>query len=424
MSPSLLALVLPITCAGVTHAASFTYDADTPTTGAQDGSGAGWNTTAGNTGFWDGAGNAAWPNTTADDITFGAGSGAAGAVTVGTVTANKITFSSPGSGNYSLTGGAITLGGTTPTIAANSDASVSSPIAGTAGLAKTGTGLLTLTGANNYTNGTTIGSGTLQIGSGAVNGTYNGSYVVSSGATLRLNRNTSAALPWASVTGAGTLAITGATSLDFQGSVTALPSGFNGSLQFEKGRCLTATPVGGGLGSTANIFVQSGAQLGMWNGGTFAQNFTIAGTGWGEAAQPGALRLANAGATIVLNGSVTLSNNAGVIARGSSTNTFNGVISGAYNLTIGGSGPATYIFTNSNTYGGTIINGNGANLSTLQIGNGGTTGTLGSGPVTNNGAIKFNRSDSFSVSNVISGTGSVTQAAAGNAILTLSLIHI
>ncbi len=53
--------------------------------------------------------------------------------------------------------------------------------------------------------------------------------------------------------------------------------------------------------------------------------------------------------------------------------------------------------------GGTTIN-----AGTLQIGNGGTTGTL-SGNVTNNGILAFNRSDNFSYNDVISGPGAFIQ---------------
>jgi len=52
------------------------------------------------------------------------------------------------------------------------------------------------------------------------------------------------------------------------------------------------------------------------------------------------------------------------------------------------------------------------------VGNGGTTGQLGSGAVINNGSLVFNRSDAISVSNPISGNGSLTQAGFGS--LTLS----
>lgn len=55
---------------------------------------------------------------------------------------------------------------------------------------------------------------------------------------------------------------------------------------------------------------------------------------------------------------------------------------------------------------------------TLQIGNGGTTGVLGSGAVQNDGVLAFNRTDNISVSNAISGTGQLTQSGTGE--LTLS----
>ena len=56
---------------------------------------------------------------------------------------------------------------------------------------------------------------------------------------------------------------------------------------------------------------------------------------------------------------------------------------------------------------------------TLQIGNGGTAGTLGGGAVSNSGALVFNRTDNYggAISTAISGTGSLTLSA-GN--LTLS----
>ena len=45
----------------------------------------------------------------------------------------------------------------------------------------------------------------------------------------------------------------------------------------------------------------------------------------------------------------------------------------------------------------------------LQLGNGGTTGALGTGNVTNNGQLVFNRSDDFSWANNVSGTGAIVK---------------
>ena len=54
----------------------------------------------------------------------------------------------------------------------------------------------------------------------------------------------------------------------------------------------------------------------------------------------------------------------------------------------------------------------------LQVGNGGTTGRLGSGDIVNNSELVFNRSDGFTVANTISGSGALTKEGAG--VLTLS----
>ena len=69
----------------------------------------------------------------------------------------------------------------------------------------------------------------------------------------------------------------------------------------------------------------------------------------------------------------------------------------------------------TNTYSGTTT----INTGKLQVGSGGATGTLGSGGVSNNGALIFNRNATtdLSVANAISGTGSVEQAGAGKTIL-------
>jgi autotransporter-associated beta strand protein len=71
------------------------------------------------------------------------------------------------------------------------------------------------------------------------------------------------------------------------------------------------------------------------------------------------------------------------------------------------------ILSGANTYtGGTTIS-----AGTLQIGNGGTTGSI-VGNVTNNGVLAFNRSDIVTFAGVISGAGSVSQIGPGTTILT------
>jgi autotransporter-associated beta strand protein len=76
-------------------------------------------------------------------------------------------------------------------------------------------------------------------------------------------------------------------------------------------------------------------------------------------------------------------------------------IAGPGSLTKLGSG--TLVLATNNAYAGTtLINGG-----TLQVGAGGTTGSLGLGNVTNNANLAFRRSDTYTVANLIVGTGSV-----------------
>ena len=77
-------------------------------------------------------------------------------------------------------------------------------------------------------------------------------------------------------------------------------------------------------------------------------------------------------------------------------------------------GPGTLLLTGANTYTGTTLISQGA----LEIGNGGTTGTLGSGAVVDNASLIFNRSDNLTIANGISGGGGITKLGAGS--LTLS----
>jgi autotransporter-associated beta strand protein len=68
--------------------------------------------------------------------------------------------------------------------------------------------------------------------------------------------------------------------------------------------------------------------------------------------------------------------------------------------------------TGTNTHsGGTFINAG----TTLQVGDGGTTGTLGSGAVTNNGTLRFNygTGGNLAAANGIGGSGSVVKTGAG-----------
>ncbi len=142
----------------------------------------------------------------------------------------------------------------------------------------------------------------------------------------------------------------------------------------------------------------------------------------------------NAGATTISGGTLQVGDGVttGDIGTGNITNngalvfaqTDNRIVAG----TISGSGSvvqqgsATLTYTKDNTYSGptTIASG------TLQVGNGGATGALGSGPVTNSANLVFNRSGPFTVANGIKGSGTPNPASLtkiGTATLTLAGIN-
>ena len=73
----------------------------------------------------------------------------------------------------------------------------------------------------------------------------------------------------------------------------------------------------------------------------------------------------------------------------------------------GGNGRTT--LTGAGGYTGTTA----VNAGTLQVGDGGTTGSLGTGAVTDNALLIFNRSNTLDVPNAISGSGTVTNSGSG-----------
>ena len=201
-----------------------------------------------------------------------------------------------------------------------------SPIAGIGRLIKSGTNSLTLTGANSYSGGTIIEGGMLQIGDGITNGQGTGTYVIDSGAVFKLNYNSAGAHPpyWAAISGPGKLVLKSAKSFDYGWGQASLTGSFTGTLQIEGGRA--STNGAGSLGATTEVVIVPGGHLGMWEGGSFPQNFTIAGTGYGEPGYEAALRFANGGKTTTITGNMTLSGNATIAAGG--TGVITGVVSG------------------------------------------------------------------------------------------------
>ena len=117
--------------------------------------------------------------------------------------------------------------------------------------------------------------------------------------------------------------------------------------------------------------------------------------------------------SIVLNGPSPGLAGGGTIDTNGFQTTVAQSISGAGGLTKAGSGVLT--LTAANSYaGGTTITGG-----TLQLGNGGTTGSI-VGDVVDNGILAFRRTDIVTFPGVISGAGGVAQIGAGTTILNAS----
>ena len=122
-----------------------------------------------------------------------------------------------------------------------------------------------------------------------------------------------------------------------------------------------------------------------------------------------------AGAGVTISGTTTLTGSATFNPGSNAPLTLAGAVGGNGSLIETGSG--LLILAASNTYHGTTtINGG-----TLQIGNGGNTGTLGAGALVNNGAVVFSRSDTLAITQVLSGSGAVGQNGPG--LLTISSLN-
>jgi fibronectin-binding autotransporter adhesin len=166
----------------------------------------------------------------------------------------------------------------------------------------------------------------------------------------------------------------------------------NGVLAFNRSNALTYAGVISGTGS----LTQAGTGTTTLTG---ANTYT-----GGTTISAGTLQVGAGGTTGSILGNV-LDN--GVLAfNRSDATTFNGVISGTGSVTKSGAGTQT--FTGDNTYTGTTT----ISAGTLQLGNGGTTGSI-AGNIVDNSALVINRSNALTLAGVISGTGSLTQAGTG-----------
>ena len=254
-------------------------------------------------------------------------------------------------------GGVITNGTTgaaTLTVTQGTDATYAGGIqdgSGTVALTKLGAGTLTLTGSNSYSGGTTIGSGTLQIGNGGNAGTL-GSGLVVDNAALAFNRsdvlkvsNNITGTGWVIQSGSGTLVLAGSNS-------------YSGGTMINHGTLQVGNA--SALGNASSALTINGGELDL-----YGQSVTV-----------GSLN-GSAGAVITSGtaGSVTLTVNQGTDA------TYAGVIQdGSGTVALSKLGAGTLTLTGSNSYSGaTIVDGGVLTITqylkspNLLVGNSGTS---------------------------------------------------
>jgi autotransporter-associated beta strand protein len=299
---------------------------------------------------------------------------------------------------------------------------VANTIGGSGSLLQAGTGTLLLTADNGYGGGTTVSAGVLQLGNGGATGSA-GSGAVSNDAVLRLQHGT-----------AFTLAnnVSGSGSLEQAGSGSATLAGANTYTGSTTVAATTTLIVGDGAsaGTLGQGAVHNAGTLRFERADAMTVSNAIDGSGRLQQAGAGTLTLLGAntysGATLVdagvlqvgdggvlgTLGSGAISNAATLRFQHSDDLLLPNAISGSGRLQQAGSG--SLVLTADNSYSGLteVLAG------TLQIGNGGATGTLGSGAVVNAGVLRFARSNDLTVANDISGGGSLEQA--GSGVLTLS----
>ena len=266
---------------------------------------------------------------------------------------------------------------------------------GIASLRKEGTGTANLSVSNNFSGGTIINSGTLRATRGSL-GT--GSVTVNHGGTLYVNDQwvLCGVNPYNVTTGdIGSLTINAGGTLQFD----AVQGFANGATHlFLNGGLVT----GGPNDFRADLFLFNGNQQITAGGATTSTIATIIG--------------------------VTGNNNTVTVAADSTLNLTGGIKNADWfsnGTSPGGiikAGPGTLTLAANCSYSGTTNITGGA----LQVGTGGTSGSLGTGAVSiaSGANLTFNRSDTLTTSQTLSGEGSIMKEGTGQLIVNSDIASI
>ncbi|WP_052088523.1 Ig-like domain-containing protein [Comamonas thiooxydans] len=352
-------------------------------------------------------------------------------------------------------GNTITLGGGTTLNFTNSTGTVTiaATLGGSGALSKAGAGTLALSSVSNEANmsgGITVTGGTLQVqsddhlssgtltlnGGTLTNGTSaftidNAIALGASGGTFNIGGGSGAAQVTLSgvVSGSGSLIKNGQAILELSGNNT-----YTGATNVTAGTVIAshANAFGTTAGATT---VASGATVRLAGALTFAESFSLAGTGKSvSAVNYGALHQISGNSTV--SGTVTLTGDADISAASGSTLTVSGLMSGAFALNKTDVG--TLILANSGneaslTAGTTISAGvlsiaddNYLSFGTLTL-NGGTLNITGVTTVDNAIALAsastIANSVNATLSGVLSGSGTLTKSGASTLTLSGSNTH-
>lgn len=118
------------------------------------------------------------------------------------------------------------------------------------------------------------------------------------------------------------------------------------------------------------------------------------------------------GGSTTINRTINLAGVGGFsISNTATALTLSGVISNTGTLAKAGAGTLIISADNTGTWGARIDAG------TLQVGTGGAAGSLGTGAITNSSQLVFNRSDTHTVNNTISGSGTLASIGTGTLVL-------